>query len=292
MVLTQRATKLKEEMARQRLLAVVPSTDADGNIDPDAKAAFESTLASMIDTYVAENEQMHTRLNEITAECDEYKKKYNNLRRRQDDLGHGGAMADSHHSSSFNELPVVQSARQEIDDQKKLADSAFARAPIWLLQLRRSFSVLVERNSLNVASTDDLVDEADEGELMEVDSNDENAEGEDDADAIVAERQQGARAFWRFPATIVTTIAVFRARKNRQRGRQPPRRHLDQGASSLRTRAKRAAAGPSAARLRAQGQRAFRAHFIDRGGARQNPPRDVEARRKPRVGGKDRERKD
>ena len=125
--LNQRTIQMKEEIERQRLLATVPTVDADGNIDDDAKQAFEATLKGIIDTYVTDNEQLNTRVSEALAECEEYKKKYNALRLRQEEMGGGGGhlgMLDSHHhSSSFNDNPVVQSARQELDDQKKLVES-------------------------------------------------------------------------------------------------------------------------------------------------------------------------
>lgn len=121
--LSQRLTQIKEELERERLLKLAPKTDAEGNIDPNAQAEFEASLSKMITTYIEDNEKMKLHLDETLSERDEYKKKYLNLKRRQEELGyHAGGTLDGSFVS-FEENPVILSARKEIEDQRKLVES-------------------------------------------------------------------------------------------------------------------------------------------------------------------------
>lgn len=122
--LSQRLIQMKEELERERLLKLAPKMDAEGNIDQNAQSEFETALSNMITTYVEDNEQMKLHLGEITCERDEYKKKYLNLKKRQEEIGYNGGFMDTSFAS-FDENPVVSSARKEIEDQRKLYESEF-----------------------------------------------------------------------------------------------------------------------------------------------------------------------
>ncbi|KAI6200754.1 Kinesin motor domain-containing protein [Aphelenchoides besseyi] len=166
--LSQRVTQIKEELERQRLMNAAPKPDSEGNIDPADQAAFETTLAGIIDTYVAESERLNLRLSEMTSECEEYKKKYALLQRRNQEMGHLNTLADSPYSS-FSENPIVQTARRELEDQKKLVE------------------ILNERNH---GPPTEEVETADDGQAMEVDESNEVSDAENDEDVYLAEREQ------------------------------------------------------------------------------------------------------
>jgi hypothetical protein len=123
LALSQRLIQMKEELERERLLKLAPKMDAEGNIDQNAQSEFETALSNMITTYVEDNERMKLHMNEITSERDEYKKKYLNLKKRQEEMGyHAGGFMDTSYSS-FDENPVISNARKEIEDQRKLYES-------------------------------------------------------------------------------------------------------------------------------------------------------------------------
>lgn len=125
LTLSQRLTQIKEELERERLLKFAPKADAEGNIDANSQAEFENALSSMINNYVEDNEKMKLYLDETAAERDEYKKKYLNLKRRQEEIGYHGGLMDGSFATSFEENPVISSARKEIEDQRKLYESEF-----------------------------------------------------------------------------------------------------------------------------------------------------------------------
>ncbi|KAI6218826.1 Kinesin motor domain-containing protein [Aphelenchoides fujianensis] len=176
-VLTQRNTQLKEECERNRLLNTAPKPDAEGNIDPSEQAAFEAQLSGIIDSYVGESERLNTLLSERTAECEEYKKKYNQLRRQNEERGYFGSQVDSPYSASFDN-PILQTARREVDDQKKMME------------------ILAERNQHSQQSVDGESGAADSEDVqMEVDSDeegvlDEDEEHENENDMIQALHEQ------------------------------------------------------------------------------------------------------
>lgn len=122
LALSQRLAQMKEELERERLLKLMPkTTDAEGNVVDQTE--FETALSNIIATYVEDNEKQKLYLSEITSERDEYRKKYLNLKKRQEELGHTtGGLLDSSYVS-VDENPVITSARREIEDQKKLYES-------------------------------------------------------------------------------------------------------------------------------------------------------------------------
>lgn len=123
--LSQRITQMKEDLERERILKLAPRPGADGNVDPEAHANFETSLMDIIRNYVTENEQINLRLGEATAECAEYKKKYLNLHRRQEELGQTSGLLGSPYAT-FDDNPLIQSARKEMEDQKKMVESEFS----------------------------------------------------------------------------------------------------------------------------------------------------------------------
>jgi hypothetical protein len=101
----------------------VPKLDAEGNVDPNAQSNFEQALSDMIKTYVEDNETQKLHLSEMTSERDEYKKKYLNLRKRQEELGFHNTSILEASFTGVEDNPLITSARKEIEDQRKMHES-------------------------------------------------------------------------------------------------------------------------------------------------------------------------
>lgn len=49
---------MKEQLDKERLLKLVPSTDSEGNVNSEDHANFEAALSNIIETYVSEIEEL------------------------------------------------------------------------------------------------------------------------------------------------------------------------------------------------------------------------------------------
>ncbi|CAD5227302.1 unnamed protein product [Bursaphelenchus xylophilus] len=126
--LTERVTRMKEQMEKEKLMKLVPTVNDDGTINEHEQNNFEATLSTIIETYVSEIEQLKSRLGEEMSEKDEYRKKLENLKRRVMDGEIHHTSIDSIPMSPMIENQLITSARKEIEDQKKLLEIYKERA--------------------------------------------------------------------------------------------------------------------------------------------------------------------
>lgn len=56
--LTERVTRMKEELEKERLFKLIPKTDAEGNLTSTEQDDFEGALSTIVETYVTEIEQL------------------------------------------------------------------------------------------------------------------------------------------------------------------------------------------------------------------------------------------
>lgn len=122
------------------MLKLAPKLDSEGNVDQNAQVEFETALSNMITTYVEDNEKMKLLLGETMSERDEYKKKYLNMKAMQEKRGYAaGGMIESSFTS-FDENPLITSARKEVEDQRKLYESEFFNRKFIYICMTTNFS--------------------------------------------------------------------------------------------------------------------------------------------------------
>ncbi|CAD5219724.1 unnamed protein product [Bursaphelenchus okinawaensis] len=128
-VLTERVTRMKEQLDKANLMKMAPKVNDDGTINEVEQNQFESALSTIIETYVAEIEQLKSKLCDESSEKEEYRKKLETLKRRfMDGDIHQTSFESSAPYSPMVESQLITSARKEVEDQKKLLEIYKERA--------------------------------------------------------------------------------------------------------------------------------------------------------------------